>query len=82
MKYAIFLASFLCIIQSTYSVSLNIVDKAKASASSSVSESLNANNINDNVIAIKGIGNWLTNEKKSWVKLTWNTHLWVNKVVI
>jgi putative alpha-1,2-mannosidase len=82
MKYTIFLASFLCIIQSAYSGSLNIADKARASASSSVSESLNVNNINDNVIAIKGIGNWLTNEKNSWVKLTWNTQQWVNKVVI
>ncbi|TWO34681.1 glycoside hydrolase family 92 protein [Seonamhaeicola sediminis] len=81
MKYKFLILVIASIAQFAYSGSKNIATTAKASASSSINQSSH-DHINDNVIAIHGKGNWLANKENAWVKLTWETSQWVNKVVI
>lgn len=82
MKVCLIFIGLLLINQMAFSRPLNIASKATPLASSESSQQLSFRNINDNIIAIKGKGNWLAKEKDAWVKLTWEKPQLIDKVVI
>ncbi len=68
-------------VQYSYARPESISNKAKVKASGYLDSNTTPSNISDGIIGIKEKGNWKS-KKDAWIKLSWNSKQYVNKVVI